>query len=418
MEYVSNKLTWMNKHMVLLQHATVLDTVSEEKYPATTEQYELAKTYPNSEDYVNELVRRKEYKDACCFLAYCLHKRTAVWWAYLCVVDLLTELKKAPHKPRPIEDIGKPKPFNVPEWAKMHEMPKPKDVEAELTKFHDFQKKAWSAHEERMKIVDPEIRRNFEEGLAIVNNEIKKVHGVDIFELFNMAADKLIRSQGNEFIIDIENSPITKAEKELKEKIEKIRTDTIAKVKSALPKIDVKARRQNKRNALDCTYSYIIAPDEDNANICLTIGNKINDTPEGLLALVAFWSFGDLSPKGDIFIKTPPGLMANGLNNLLLMLALAEGGEKTLDERFECYFQIGLEVAIGINNWGKSVEDGKVPHADLIEFEEKMNEAKGTEIKDLKHNLAHAAKEAAEKALHEGKKESSPLINNIMKRFK
>ncbi len=371
MANVSNQLDWMNKHLVLLQHPTVLETVQEETYPASTEQLELAEKFPSSEDFVHELDRLGEYKDACCFLAYDLHKRAAVWWAYLCVLDLLSELKKAPHKPRSIDDIGKPKPFNIPDWAKGPKMPEPRNVEAELDKFHAYQKEAWAAHEERIKVVDPEIRQEFEEGLAIVNSEIKKVHGVDIFELFNMAADKLIRSQGNDYILDIENSPITKAEKELKDKIEKVRTDTIAKVKAALPKVDIKARTRNKGSALDFTYSYIVSPDEVNADRCLQIGNKITDTPEGMLALVAFWSFGDLAPKGDTVVKTPAGLMANGLNNLLLMLSLAEGGEKTLEQRFETYFRLGFEVATGKNNWTPSVKEGKAPHSELTVYEDK-----------------------------------------------
>ncbi len=367
MANVSNQLDWMNKHLVLLQHPTVLKTVQEENYPARTEQLELAEKFPSSEDFVHELDRQGEYKDACCFLAYDMHKRAAVWWAYLCVLDLLSELKKAPHKPRSIDDIGKPRPFKLPDWAKAPDnLPKPKDPEVEIEKFHAYQKKAWADYEKTMKNIDPRYKQEFDEAFAIFDNEIKKVQGMGLFELFDMAAEKYIRSQGQDFTVDIENSPITKATNELKEKIEKVRTDTIAKVKAALPKVDVKARTKHKGSALDFTYSYIVSPDEVNADRCLEIGNKITDTPEGLLALVAFWSFGDLSPKGNTVVKTPAGLMANGLNNLLLMLALAEGGEKTFEQRFETYFKLGFEVATGKNNWTGSVHEGKVPHSDLV----------------------------------------------------
>ncbi len=397
MANVSNQLDWMNKHLVLLQYKTVNEAVEQEMFPATTDLLDLAEKYPNSEDFLHELENRKEYKDACSFLAYNLHHRAAVWWSYICVIDLLKELKKAPAKPRDIDDIGKPKPFNLPDWAKKPEgLDQPYDVDKKLAEFRDYKDKAFAAHQERLKNIDPEIRKSCEEAIEIVMQEVRQKHGgKDLFDLLNAACEKVVRDHNQDFVIDVANSPITKAKKELQDKIEASRKETIETIKAALPKVDLKAQLKNKRSALDSVYSYIVSPDEDNANNCIKIGNKGPDTPEGLLALVAFWSFGDLAPKGTVVVKTPAGLLGNGINSLMLMLALAPGGEKKLKERYETYFKLGYDVAAGKNNWSKSIEEGKAPHAELNLYENMENEVAAKEGPEQTQSSAPADKAQA-----------------------
>ncbi len=362
---MSDKLEWMNRHLVLLEYPTVKEAVEKEQYPASSDQLELAENFPASEDFITELEKKQEYKDACCFLAYNLHKRAAVWWAYLCVLDLLEELKKNPAKPRDIEDIGKPKPFKLPEWAKKPEIPE-YDPEKEVAEFESYFQKATQQCQEQMSKVDSEMKELFETGWAMVQAEVKKVHGRDLMELMHDACVKYVRQGGQDFVLDIENSPITKATNEVKEKIEKSRQETIRTIKASLPKVDIRAKNKAKLDALDNTYKYIVSPDEDNASNCYLTGNKGPDTPEGLLALVAFWSFGDLDPLGKTVVKTPPGLMSNGLNSLLLMLALAPGGERKVEERYEVYYRLGYDVATGKSNWSESVATQKIPHEDLV----------------------------------------------------
>ncbi len=363
---MSDKLDWMNRHLVLLQYPTVKEAVEQEKYPASTDQLELAETFPGSEDFLMQLEKQHEYKDACCFLAYNLHKRAAVWWAYLCVLNLLEELKKNPHKPVDLDDLAKPKPFNIPDWAKMPQIPQP-DIENELAEFEKYYQNSMKKYQDSLKNIDPEVKARFDEALGIVQSEIKNVHGKDMFELLHDVCVNTIKSGGKDFVVDLENSPITKATNELKAKIEKVRQDTIKTIKVALPKVDIKAKNKMKLGALDETYKYIVSPDEDNASNCYIIGNKGPDTPEGMLALVAFWSYGDLNPKGENVVKTPSGLMSNGLNSLLLMLALAPGGERKVDERFEVYYRLGYDVAAGRSNWSESVTEQHAPHERLVE---------------------------------------------------
>ena len=69
-------------------------------------------------------------------------------------------------------------------------------------------------------------------------------------------------------------------------------------------------------------------------------------------------------PGGEQVVRTPAGLAANGLNQVLLMCALHKGGTRKLKERYEHYFNLGVEVMIGKNNWDESVEAGKVPRTE------------------------------------------------------
>lgn len=120
---------------------------------------------------------------------------------------------------------------------------------------------------------------------------------------------------------------------------------------------------------MDSSYAYIVAPNDLNALNCLNLGNLCPDLPEGLLSLVCFWSYGNMTPNVDnnktMVIKTPPGLAANGLNSLLLMCALAKGGTRKYAERVKLYFEIGKEIAYGHNVWSVHVANKLPPHKDI-----------------------------------------------------
>ena len=44
------------------------------------------------------------------------------------------------------------------------------------------------------------------------------------------------------------------------------------------------------------------------------------------------------------------------------MCALHKGGTRKLKERYEHYFNLGVEVMIGENNWEKSIIEKDAPH--------------------------------------------------------
>jgi hypothetical protein len=141
-----------------------------------------------------------------------------------------------------------------------------------------------------------------------------------------------------------------------------MRKETIDTIKSVIPPKVPAHEKKVRDNALAAVYRWIAAPDEPTSKACLTLGNECPDTPAGLLALSAFWAFGNLMPGGDQTVPTPPGLAANGLTQVLLMCALHKGGTRKLKERYELYFNLGMDVLSGKDNWEGSLADGQAPH--------------------------------------------------------
>ena len=147
-----------------------------------------------------------------------------------------------------------------------------------------------------------------------------------------------------------------------------------------------------RADGLTRTYAYVISPDETNAKLCMDIGTQAPDQPAGLLAACAFWSFGDLAPGSKMIVPTPAGMLGNGINSLLLMLALSQGGERDFKQRFARYYELGYDVAIGANNWSLSVEHNEPPHRQLedlpLEEEKEENQAAPSPVQRFTGNGA------------------------------
>lgn len=361
---MTDKLDWLDQHVVLFQHGKVAETVAQENYELSTPLEALAQEHPDSEGYLTALEQAQDYKEACKYLAYDLHRRAAVWWGYLCVIDLLEEIRKAPSKPRDIADIGAPRPFKIPDWAKAPENPK-LDPQAVAAIEKELQAKI-DAVQKQMEAIPQDVRDTVDEMINIFKEEQRKRYGKTLWDVFDELRE-VFRYDESEVRID-PNSPVFTADKELKDKIEKVRQDTIDTIKSVLPQPDLPKLMKKKASALDAVYRYVVSPDDENANACLQIGNQMPDEPEGMLALVAFWSYGNMAPGQKQVVKTPAGLMGNGLNGFLMMCALKPGGDKKPKERFERYYRIGYEVARGAENWGDSVELSRAPHKQLPDF--------------------------------------------------
>ena len=137
---------------------------------------------------------------------------------------------------------------------------------------------------------------------------------------------------------------------------------TLCVGKAVIPPQMPEHRKQISDNALQAVYRWVVSPDETNSKKALDTGNECPDMPAGLLALCAFWAGGNLLPEGEQVVPTPPGLAANGLCQVLLMCALHKGGTRKLKERYEHYFNLGVDVMTGQNNWDLSVIEGEAPH--------------------------------------------------------
>ena len=208
--------------------------------------------------------------------------------------------------------------------------------------------------------VDPEMLKLVEDGLQIGFKEFKKVHGHDPMELMEMMTKKLSQ---NPHEVD-PDSPIFKAADEIKAKLMAMRQETVDTIHAVIPPKVPEHEEKVRDNAMQAVYRWVVSPDEVNAKKALDAGNECADTPAGLLSFCAFWAGGNLMPdsENDQVIPTPAGLAANGICQVLLMCALHKGGTRKLKERYEHYFNLGVDVLTGKNNWDESVAEGEAPH--------------------------------------------------------
>jgi hypothetical protein len=352
---MADKLDWLNKHLVLVRYVTLADVMEKESYKIQPDLEELFTGMTGAEEMVFKLAGLERYKSASELMAYIAHRRAAVWWGYRCLLSLTEELRINPAVERDIADIGASLEPKVPEWAKVEPpKPSPEDIvkyEAKLAQMQADYQKARAA-------VDPEMLKTVEEGVEVAFGEFKKVHGIHPMDLIKKLGERL---KENPRPID-PNSPVFVESAKLKAQLSAMQKDIVGTIKSVIPPKLPAHQKKLRDNALDAVYRWVTAPDAENSQKCLDVGNEFPDTPAGLLSLSAFWAYGDLLPMGEQAVPAPPGLAANGLCQVLLFCAVQQGGTRKLKERFQEYFRLGLEVLTGADNWEASLASGKAPH--------------------------------------------------------
>lgn len=352
---MSDNLKWLNRHFVLLRHLLLSDAIEKENYKIRPDLAELFEGRTKAEDMVWEFADIGRFKCACELLAHIAHRRAAVWWVYNCVLSLNEELLRVPADERDIDDIAASFEPVVPDFAKVEP---PAENPEMVSKMEAMIAEMSAEYQKARAAVDPDIMKFVEDGLEIAYREFEKVHGIHPLALFEKAAEKLTQDP---YPMD-ENSPIFKAADELKQKLQTVRKETVDTIKAVIPPQMPEHRKQISDNALQAVYRWVVSPDETNSKKALDTGNECPDMPAGLLALCAFWAGGNLLPEGEQVVPTPPGLAANGLCQVLLMCALHKGGTRKLKERYEHYFNLGVDVMTGQNNWDLSVIEGEAPH--------------------------------------------------------
>lgn len=350
---MADKLDWMNKHLILLRYTAVQDAVAGEGFKIRPDLEALYGGVSGIEEMVFKLASQGNYKDACELLSYAAHRRAGIWWGYRCVLSLLEELQAKPPEDRDIADIAKDFEVKVPDFAKV-KLPDPPDV-SEMEAI--FAKLKPETRAMRAK-ADPVVMKLVDDAMGVAFKEFEKVHGVHPIELVKKLGAMLSQDPAP---ID-PNSPVFVAQAELRAKLQAVQKQTVDTIKSVLPPKVPEHEKKVRDNALAAVYRWVAAPDEVNAKKCLDMGNECPDTPGGLLSLSAFWAFGNLMPGGAQTVPTPPGLAANGLVQTLLMCALHKGGVRKVKERYEVYFNLGVDVISGKDNWEESLAESKAPH--------------------------------------------------------
>jgi hypothetical protein len=357
---MADKLEWLEKHLTLIRYLLVEDAVKNENYKVPPADAEIFNKGGNAETVVFHLAEAGNHKCACELLAYIAHRRAAVWWGYRCVNSIIEELKLNPAPERDIDDIAASFKVNVPDFAKI-DLPKPDP--AQMAQMEATMAKLKGIEAELKAKVDPAAMKRVEALQEVAFQEFKKVHGIHPKELLDKLCGKAVEASKMPFM-DM-NAPLFQAAAAVREKIQASRKETIEKIKSVLPPKMPEHEKKLRDNALDAVYRWVAAPDAENSQKCLDIGNECPDTPAGMLSLCAFWAYGNLMPMGEQVIASPPGLAANGLSQLLLICALHKGGTRKTKERYEEYFRLGINVFTGKDNWEESLAAGKMPHEEI-----------------------------------------------------
>ncbi|MDR2444519.1 MAG: hypothetical protein LBD44_01085 [Spirochaetaceae bacterium] len=361
---MADKLDWLGRHLVLIRHITVADAVSLEAYKVPPDLEDLFAGAGSAEEMAFKLAARGKHKNACELLAYIAHRRAAVWWGYRCVCSVNEELRLNP--PEDIDYEKPPEPPPLPDYFNI-EVPKPDPALAAAmdAALAGAQGDAALAAAR----ADPAMKDYVAEGVERAFRAFEEANGVHPMALLKTLGERMKRDP---YAIS-PDSPIFRMEKEMHEKLDPIRGQVIAEVKEAHAAVGIaspliknpklEAHKQKlSGNALDAVYRWVAAPDGPNAQKCLDAGNACPDEPGGVLSLSAFWAFGNLAPQLDQVIPTPPGLAANGIDKVLLLCAVKRGGTRKILERYEHYFNLGLEVLTGSDNWEDSLAAVVPPH--------------------------------------------------------
>ena len=351
---MSDKLEWMNRHFVLLRHKSLDDVCNTEGYKIRPDLASFFADRTDAEEIVWNFADAERWKCACELMAYMAHRRAAVWWGYRCVLSLYEELREVPAEDRDIDSIAASFEPTVPDFAKVEP---PKGNPARLNEVMAMLEESKGVLNDMKKKVKPEIMAEAEEALQYAFDIFKEANGIDPMEALKKALEIESRPQP----VD-PNSPIFKASDQLEAQLQAVRKETLDTIHAVIPPKVPAHQKQVSDNAMQAVYRWVVAPDEVNSKKALDIGNECADTPAGLLALCAFWAGGNLMPMGAQVIPTPAGLAANGLTQVLLMCALHKGGTRKLKERYEHYFNLGVEVLTGKSNWDESVVEGEAPH--------------------------------------------------------
>ncbi|MDR0554225.1 MAG: hypothetical protein LBG76_05430 [Treponema sp.] len=354
---MADKLDWLNKHLVLIRYTSLSDVIEKEGYKIRPDLAELFKGETGAEAMIGKFADVGRFKCACELMAYTAHRRAAVWWGYRCVLSLMEELRINPAEERDIADIGASLEPEVPDFAKIKPPePNPALIAKAKADVGELEAELQKAREQ----IDPRILKVFDEALEAGYQKFKSIHGIHPLDLIKKLGERIGE---DEHPID-PNSPIFQEAAKLKAQLAAVQKETVETIKSVIPPKVPEHEKKVRDNALAAVFRWVAAPDAENSQKCLDIGNECPDTPAGLLSLSSFWAYGDLLPLGEQPVPTPPGLAANGLCQVFLLCALHQGGTRKVKERYEEYFRLGFEVLTGADNWEAPLAAGKAPHED------------------------------------------------------
>ena len=399
---MADDLKWMNRHAILLREPQWANLAAKENYRIRADLVPVFDAHPDSLELLDALAERKLFREGCEFIARMTHRRAAIWWGYCCLLSLFEEREAVAAgavKPPPDEieamklelekltgiklpkPIGKLTPENIDDFCKapdvdvkkLLEFPKPPPQDRSAL---DASSAAMRAKLSRLDSLLPDrIKAAYGKSFARAEAGTAARFGMSSAERF--AAAKVRAEAGPlTYTVDRTNHPMRRQVLGLPALLEGRRKEIIATVKAAHPEkfpatpealaLIRSAEKRKSDEAVQAVWRWIVSPDERNTTLALEAGNACANKPEGLLAYAAAWSFGDLAPEGAQTVPVPPELPGTGLNSALLMMALDKDGHRKMPERYELYFNLGMEVVFGRSLWADAVAEEHSPHEKLV----------------------------------------------------
>lgn len=401
---MSDNLEWMNRHAILLREPQWQGIAARENYRIRADLRPLFDAHADSLELLDAMAAKGLHREGCEFIARMTHRRAAVWWGYVCLLDLFAERTAVasgavkPASPTAefeplLADFAKLTGVKLPEVGslapdKIDGLGKAPDVDMrKLLAFPEQPPQDRSAlkaatavlkakSDKLRAFVPPDVRAAYGESFAKAEAMTRSQHGFGLQEHLDTALAAVDGGRVT-YKVDRFSHPTRQALFKLPGMLENQRKETIKGVKEMFPdkypatpeaalllKRDARARSDE---AVQAVWRWVVSPDERNTTLAMAAGNAVPGTPEGMLAYVAAWSFGDLAPEGKMTVPVPPELPGTGLVGALLMMALAEGGHRKPMERYETYFKFGMDVVFGKNLWPDAVSEAQPPHRKMMD---------------------------------------------------
>jgi len=396
---MSDNLEWRNRHAILLREPQWAGIAERENYKIRAELRPMFAAHPVSEDLLLAFAEAGLFREGCEFIARMTHRRAAVWWGYSCLLTLFEERKavangqRAPVAGPADEILADLKPLEAkfglelglpglapadpmgdskvpqPDFKKLlaDYEPPPQDASAVEAASATLGEKTAALEA----LIPPSVGAAYDAARTRVVASLAEAGIPDPAQTF-AAVNAFAKEHPLTYTVRRADSPMLKPVLALPEKLERMRQGIVADLTGAFPekfpatpeaaKLLKAEADKFSDDAVQAVWRWIVAPDERNTTLALAAGNAAAQLPEGMLAYTAAWSFGDLTPEGKRMIPVPPELPGTGLNSTLLLLALAEGGHRKMAERYELYFNLGLEVVYGKNLWPDAVMEELAPH--------------------------------------------------------
>ncbi|MCP3965324.1 MAG: hypothetical protein GY750_06370 [Lentisphaerae bacterium] len=380
-----------DKPLIMLDNKTPQEAMEKNAYKPSDDVRKLIKDKMSSEELIGALRSKDMFKEACDLMAHCINRRVGVWWAYSCVdtvnKEVEAQLKISPFTPKELREkevkakladlndrseldaLQKQAAAEGNEYEKIaqkvtgEKLLKPDDPWAKAqAEFRSQQTKKFGPAEQAVKEMDAALgnlssqeRASMRKGLDKIYAKYEAEHGVHpMAEL-----EKQLTLSISPEPADMPDTPTTAdkyyavVERKIKETEEFISRAMNKHFPLNIPKVKVPTLKDKVDDALFSVKRWILTPTDENGQLARDAAVPVISEPEGLCAVTAFWSSTDLLPEEKSILHPPPGLASSGVQNTIFLCAMKEGGSKDYDERYQEYFDIGIDCVSGVRTWDK-----------------------------------------------------------------